>query len=79
VDQDANRDRACKFVCLISDISLSPCFSCLSFSGVEKLIAEIGGLSVDRISSETDDRSEDICGGVICKLDKLLTNYCLKD
>jgi hypothetical protein len=45
--------QACKFVCLMSDISLS---SCLSFLGLEKVIVWIGGLSVDRISSETDDR-----------------------
>jgi hypothetical protein len=49
-----NLEQACKFVCLMSDISLSPCLSCLSFLGLEKVIGEIDGLSVDRISSETD-------------------------
>jgi hypothetical protein len=49
-------DHGCKFVCLMSDISLSPCLSCLSFLGLEKVIALIDALSVDRISSETDSR-----------------------
>jgi hypothetical protein len=49
-------DQACKLVCLMSDMSLSPCLSCLSFLGFERVILWIGGLSVDRISSETRDR-----------------------
>jgi hypothetical protein len=51
-----DRDQACKFVCLMSDMSLSPCLSCLSLLGLEKAIGWIGRLSVDRISSESDDR-----------------------
>jgi hypothetical protein len=74
-----SREQACKFVCLMSDMSLSPCLSCLSFVSLETVIAWIGRLSVDQISSESDDRSGDLCEVVICKLDKLRTNYSLKN
>jgi hypothetical protein len=49
-------DQVCKFVCLMSDMSFSPSLSCLSFLRFEKVIVWIDRLSVDRISSETDDR-----------------------
>jgi hypothetical protein len=55
-EKKVDRAQACKFVCLMSDISLSPCLSCLSFLLIEKVIVCIDGLSVDRISSETHDR-----------------------
>jgi hypothetical protein len=45
-----------ELVCLMSDMALSPCLSCLSFLGFEKAIGWIGRLSVDRVSSETHDR-----------------------
>jgi hypothetical protein len=49
------------------------------FLEAEKVIALIGMILLDRISSETHWRSGDACEVIIGKLFLLLTNYCLKN
>jgi hypothetical protein len=49
-----NHNQACKFICLMCDISTSAYLSCLSVPfGTEKMIVSVSRLLVDRISSET--------------------------
>jgi hypothetical protein len=71
--------QVCKFVCLMSDMSLSPVSVLCVFVGLWKSDRAdrhaIGWPNIFWNSWSIGD----ICEVVIGKLDKLLTNYCLKD